>query len=178
MTNEAGGYEAALDQFARGKRLARLAKYVRAQSDDHCDACGSTLPRLLFGLKDAQTERCYFVGQNCLNWLLESGLIARARFRQSSEIAYEREMKVRRDGESGSVVEADEIPVREAARAMSPAAVESGSNAVGAVTEGRWVRQNGALIFEPPRTDFDPMLIVIAISRLSRPRNGALPYDR
>src|SRR5438034_3963215 len=59
VTNETGGYDATLEQFARGKRLARLAKYVRARSDDHCDACGSTLPRLLFGLKDAQTERCY-----------------------------------------------------------------------------------------------------------------------
>ena len=43
---------------------------------------------------------------------------------------------------------------------------------MGPITEGRWVRQNGALIFEPPRTNFDPMLIVIAISRLSRPSNG------
>src|SRR5437660_10419256 len=97
VTNETGGYDATLEQFARGKRLARLAKYVRARSDDRCDACGSTLPRLLFGLKDAQTERCYFVGQNCLNWLLESGLIAHARFSQTSETAYEREMTLRRD---------------------------------------------------------------------------------
>src|SRR5437667_12828046 len=114
VINVTGGYEAALDQFARGKRLARLAKYVRARSDDRCDACGSTLPRLLFGLKDAQTERYYFVGQNCLSWLLEARLVARARFRQSSETAYEREMKLRRDGETGPVVEADEILVGEA----------------------------------------------------------------
>src|SRR5439155_1300867 len=86
VTNETGGYDATLEQFARGKRLARLAKYVRARSDDHCDACGSTLPRLLFGLK-------------------------------------------------------------------------------------------GALIFEPPRTNFDPMLIVIAISRLSRPSSLSRPSN-
>jgi|SRR5437870_283782 len=177
VTNETGGYDATLEQFARGKRLARLAKYVRARSDDHCDACGSTLPRLLFGLKDAQTERYYFVGQNCLSWLLEARLVARARFRQSSETAYEREMKYRREVESGPVVEADEILVREAARAVSPAAVESGSSAVGPITEGRWVRQNGALIFEPPRTNFDPMLIVIAISRLSRPSSLSRPSN-
>src|SRR5438093_12420222 len=103
MTSETGGYEAALGQFARGKRLARLAKYVRARSDDRCDACGSTLPRLLFGLKDAQTERCYFVGQNCLNWLLESGLIAHARFRQPSETAYVRERKLRRQRQTAPV---------------------------------------------------------------------------
>src|SRR6266542_6711999 len=107
VINVTGGYEAALDQFARGKRLARLAKFVHARSDDRCDACGSTLPRLLFGLKDARTERCYFVGQNCLNWLLEAGLVARARFRQSAETAYEREMKLRRDGQPVAV-DADE----------------------------------------------------------------------
>src|SRR5438132_7904492 len=97
MTTETGGYEAALEQFTRDKRLARLAKFVRARPGDRCDACGSTLPRLLFGLIDAQTERCYFVGQNCLSWLLEARLVARARFRQSSETAYEREMELRRD---------------------------------------------------------------------------------
>ena len=98
MTNETAGYEAALRQFASEKGLARLARFVRARAGDRCDACGSTLPRLLFGLKDARTERCYFVGQNCLNWLLEAGLVARARFRQSAETAYDREMKLRRDG--------------------------------------------------------------------------------
>src|SRR5436309_1580728 len=163
VINVTGGYEAALDQFARGKRLARLAKYVRARSDDRCDACGSTLPRLLFGLKDAQTERCYFVGQNCLNWLLESGLIARARFGQTSEIAYEREMKLRRDGQSAPVVHADYIFVPESAGAIPPAAGESASSAVGLVTQGRWDRQDGALVFEQPGTNSDQILILIAI---------------
>ncbi len=162
MTSETGGYEAALGQFARGKRLARLAKYVRARSDDRCDACGSTLPRLLFGLKDAQTERCYFVGQNCLNWLLESGLIAHARFRQTSETAYEREMKLRRDGQSAPVVRADEILVPASAGALPPTAEESASSAVGLV-KGRWVRQDGALVFEQPGTHSDQILILIAI---------------
>ena len=177
MNNETGGYEAALEQFARGKRLARLAKFVRARPSDHCDACGSTLPRLLFGLKDAQTERCYFVGQNCLNWLLEAGLVARARFRQSSETSYEREMNLRRDRESGRVADADQILVPSSAGAMPPAAVESPSKAVGLVT-GRWVRQAGAMVFEQPETDSDGTLILIAISRLSRPSNGAVGYGR
>src|SRR5207249_11542140 len=97
MTNEPSGYETALQEFARDKRLARLARFVRARPDDHCDACGSTLPRLLFGLKDAKTERCYFVGQNCLNWLFEAGSVARARLRQSSENAFEMDMEIRRD---------------------------------------------------------------------------------
>ncbi|TMG05191.1 MAG: hypothetical protein E6I09_05185 [Chloroflexi bacterium] len=175
MTSETGGYEAALGQFARGKRLARLAKYVRARSDDRCDACGSTLPRLLFGLKDAQTERCYFVGQNCLNWLLESGLIARARFRQTSETAYEREMKLRRDGQSAPVVRADEILVPASAGALPPTAEESASSAVGLV-KGRWVRQDGALVFEQPESRLNRVLILIAISGPSYPCNGADGY--
>jgi len=175
VINVTGGYEAALDQFARGKRLARLAKYVRARSDDRCDACGSTLPRLLFGLKDAQTERCYFVGQNCLNWLLESGLIAHARFRQTSETAYEREMKLRRDGQSAPVVRADEILVPASAGALPPTAEESASSAVGLV-KGRWVRQDGALVFEQPESRLNRVLILIAISGPSYPCNGADGY--
>jgi hypothetical protein len=175
MTNETGGYEAALEQFARGKRLARLAKYVRAGSNDHCDACGSTLPRLLFGLKDPQTERCYFVGQNCLSWLLEAGLIARARFRQSSEIAYEREMKIRRDGQSSPAVNADEILVPAAADAMAPLAKNTARPAAFA-TDARWVRQDGALVFEPPAPQSAEILILIAVSLLSDARIGA-GYD-
>ncbi len=175
VINVTGGYEAALDQFARGKRLARLAKYVRARSDDRCDACGSTLPRLLFGLKDAQTERCYFVGQNCLNWLLESGLIAHARFRQTSETAYEREMKLRRDGQSAPVVRADEILVPASAGALPPTAEESATSAVGLV-KGRWVRQDGALVFEQPESRLNRVLILIAISGPSYPCNGADGY--
>src|SRR5207247_5218939 len=121
MTNEPSGYETALQQeFARDKRLARLARFVRARPDDHCDACGSTLPRLLFGLKDAKTERCYFVGQNCLNWLLEAGRVARARFRHSSEIAYEREMELRREEESVPSTDGREIIARPSAAAAPP----------------------------------------------------------
>src|SRR3989441_13020679 len=177
VINVTGGYEAALDQFARGKRLARLAKYVRARSDDRCDACGSTLPRLLFGLKDAQTERCYFVGQNCLNWLLEARLVARARFRHSSEIAYEREMKLRREEESVPSTDGREIIARPSAAAAPPMAVRPASDAVDHTRVGRWVRQNGALILEAPRANLDRMLIIIAISHLSRPSNEAVEYD-
>jgi hypothetical protein len=42
--------------------------------------------------------RHYFVGQNCLAWLLETGLVARARYRQSAEVAYRGEMEMRRNG--------------------------------------------------------------------------------
>ena len=91
-------YEERLRAFAEGKRLGRLAKAVRDPEDGVCDACGSTLPRTLFGLRDTVNDRHCFVGQNCLSWLLEAGLVARARYRQSAEVAYRREMEMRRNG--------------------------------------------------------------------------------
>ena len=91
-------YEERLQEFAAGKRLGRLAKAVRDPEDGVCDACGSTLPRTLFGLRDTVSDRHYFVGQNCLAWLLETGLVARARYRHSAEVAYRREMEMRRNG--------------------------------------------------------------------------------
>ncbi len=44
------------------------------------------------------SDRCYFVGQNCLTWLLETSLVARARYRLSAEVAYRKEMELRRNG--------------------------------------------------------------------------------
>jgi len=93
-------YEERLRAFADGKRLGRLAKAVRDPEDGACDACGSTLPRTLFGLRDTVSDRHYFVGQNCLSWLLETGLVARARYRHSAEVTYRREMEMRRNGAS------------------------------------------------------------------------------
>jgi len=90
-------YEERLRAFAEGKRLGRLTKAVRDPEDGVCDACGSTLPRTLFGLKDTVRGRHFFVGQNCLAWLLETGLVARARYRHSAEVAYRREMELRRN---------------------------------------------------------------------------------
>ncbi len=98
-------YEERLRAFAEGKRLGRLAKAVRAPKDGACDACGSTLPRTLFGLMDTMSERYYFVGQNCLSWLLETGLVAKARYRHSAEVAYRREMEMRRNGAGASTDE-------------------------------------------------------------------------
>ena len=95
-------YQERLRAFAEGKRLGRLAKAVRDPEDGVCDACGSTLPRTLFGLRDTVSDRHYFVGQNCLAWLLETGLVARARYRHSAEVAYRREMEMRRNGTGGS----------------------------------------------------------------------------
>src|SRR3990172_6802207 len=95
-------YEERLRAFAEGKRLGRLAKAVRDPEDGVCDACGSTLPRTLFGLRDTVKDRHYFVGQTCLSWLLETGLVARARYRQSAEVAYRREIEMRRNGADAS----------------------------------------------------------------------------
>ena len=95
-------YEDRLRAFAEGKRLCRLAKAVRDPEDSVCDACGSTLPRTLFGLRDTVSDRYYFVGQNCLSWLLETGRVAKARYRHSAEVAYRREMEMRRNGTGAS----------------------------------------------------------------------------
>src|SRR3990172_3753026 len=98
-------YEERLRAFAEGKRLGRLARAVRDPDESVCDACGSTLPRTLFGLRDTVSGRHFFVGQNCLTWLLETGLVARARYRQSAEVAYRREMEMRRNGAGASTGE-------------------------------------------------------------------------
>ena len=100
-------YEERLRAFAEGKRLGRLAKAVLDPEDGVCDACGSTLPRTLFGLRDTVSDRHFFVGQSCLSWLLETGLVARARYRNSAEVAYRREMEMRRNGASTAT---DESP--------------------------------------------------------------------
>src|SRR4029453_12217058 len=113
----------------------------------------------------------YFVGQNCLNWLLEAKLVARARFRQTSATAYDREMKLRRDGESVAV-DADEILVPAAGEAMPPPFVGESVSTARPPVEGRWVRQDGALVFEQTQAaDLPPIMILIAIGRL--PDGGA-----
>ncbi len=99
-------YEERLRAFAEGKRLGRLAKAVRDPEDGACDACGSSLPRTLFGLRDTMSGRHYFVGQSCLSRLLEMELVARARYRQSAEVAYRQEMEIRRNGTGAPTEEA------------------------------------------------------------------------
>jgi len=96
-------YEERLRAFVEGKRLARLTRVVRDRPGAACDACGSTLPRTLFGLKDVSTGRYFFVGQNCLSWLMGRGSVARARYRQSAITAYELEMKTRLNGSNADV---------------------------------------------------------------------------
>ena len=72
-------YEKKLNEFARGKRLSRLMRPVRDRADASCDACGSTQPRMLYGLKgksaDEDSDRYYFVGDTCLKELVRRGAI-------------------------------------------------------------------------------------------------------
>ena len=116
------GYETRLIAFAEGKHLARLSKVAKERGV--CDACGSTLPRVLFGLRDTVSGRHYFLGQNCLAWLLEQRLVARARYRESAEVAYRREMELR--GQTTLAV-VPEIPAaKHAARQAQPARSANG----------------------------------------------------
>ena len=91
-------YEIRLREFAEGKRLGRLTNTVPSSREDRCDACGSPQPRTLFGLKDTVSDRYYFVGQNCLAWMMDNGMVARARYRDKATSAYSREMELRRNG--------------------------------------------------------------------------------
>ena len=59
-------YEERLWAFAQGKRLRRFRGLLRAPRSTYCDACGSTLPNHLFGLRDMDTKTDYFVGGNCM----------------------------------------------------------------------------------------------------------------
>jgi len=164
------GYETRLIAFAEGKRLARLSRVVKERGV--CDACGSTLPRVLFGLRETVSGRHYFLGQNCLAWLLERRLVARARYRESAEVAYRREMELRGQGMPAVV---PEIPAeKHAARQAQPALSSNGAayaqskeparvNGLVAMPEPRsrfrWVREGSALVLhrvvEPSDTDLE-----------------------
>ncbi len=169
-------YEERLRAFAEGKRLGRLAKAVRDPRGGVCDACGSALPRTLFGLRDTVSGRHYFVGQNCLAWLLETGLVARARYRQSAEVAYRQEMETRRNGTNpadpestpsvGAQTDSFDQMSGQPARQRTLIIVESDSHytALAHIGDGRrrvtaraketrrhqeWRRHDGAVVLEP-----------------------------
>jgi len=83
-------------------------------------------------------------------------------------------MKLRGDGNSNPAVDVDEILLPASTQAMPPSAGESVSSAVGLLS-GRWVRQDGALVFEQPDSQPDRILILIAISGLTQQSNGGPP---
>jgi hypothetical protein len=164
------GYETRLIAFAEGKRLARLSRVVKERGV--CDACASTLPRVLFGLRDTVSGRHYFLGQNCLAWLLERRLVARARYRESAEVAYRREMELR--GQDLPAVVPGIIAAKPAARQVQPARSPNGTaytqskeparvdGLVAAPELGsgfRWVREGSALVLhravEPSEADLE-----------------------
>ena len=65
-------YEDRINEFAQGKRLIRLSRPLRDAANASCDACGSDLPRILYGLRDEASDRCYFVGDLCLKKLVKT----------------------------------------------------------------------------------------------------------
>lgn len=171
-------YENRLISFAEGKRLGRLSRVVRERGV--CDACGSTLPHLLFGLRDTASGRHYFLGQNCLALLMDRGFVARARYRESAEVAYRREMELRGHATPAA---APEVPAaKHATRVQSGRASNAGAyvqsegparvnglpangplDGLAGVPAPRprfqWVREDSALVLhrviEPSATDLE-----------------------
>ncbi len=169
-------YEERLRAFAEGKRLGRLANAVRDPEHGVCDACGSALPRTLFGLRDTVSGGHYFVGQSCLAWLLGTGLIARARYRQSAEVAYRREMEMRGNGANQAdpesapsvAVQTDSLDQTSGQPALRRTLIITQSDghytALAHIGDGRrrvtarareprrrqqWLRHDGAVVLEP-----------------------------
>ena len=66
MISESLTYEERLWVFAQGKRLRRFRGMLRSPRSTFCDACGSTQPTHLYGLRDMDTQTDYFVGSNCM----------------------------------------------------------------------------------------------------------------
>ena len=70
-------YEERLWLFARGKRLRRFRGLLRAPRVTFCDACGSSMPSHLYGLRDMDTKNDYFVGANCMARLSQMVVLER-----------------------------------------------------------------------------------------------------
>ena len=88
-------YEQKLDDFARAKTFRRLSNPIRDRADTFCDACGSNLPRILYGLKEKQSGRYFFVGANCLTELLKRCSVQRRYLKESGRTVYDTEMERR-----------------------------------------------------------------------------------
>jgi hypothetical protein len=81
-------YEERLRAFAQGKRLRRFRGMLRFPCDTTCDACGSALPNYLYGLRDMEGRRDYFVGANCLSRLSQMLVLERPFVRANITSAY------------------------------------------------------------------------------------------
>ena len=205
---EDSSYEVKLRQFADGKRLGRLASAVRDCAHALCDVCGSDLPRTLYGLMDGTSGRYYFVGQNCLARLMESGQVARTRYRQLAAAAYRLEMETRQNNRTRShtVAPGTVLTPRSASRLAEEFAglrrtmlvVESGDEyqAVARLSDGQrtvagrakeplwrlaWSRQDGALVLERvrrPRRALAACVLKAYGSALNLWRAGASPVQK
>jgi len=81
-------FEAKLATFAEGKRLRRFRGVVRNPKDSTCDACGSALPNNLWGLRDMEARKDYFVGSTCLAGLSRMLVLERPFVRANIATAY------------------------------------------------------------------------------------------
>ncbi len=88
-------FERKLDEFAEGKNLVCLSHRMRDRADASCDACGSTQPRTLYALKDQDSGRYFFVGDTCLKELVKRGVIRKRFGKESGQMAFDEEMKLR-----------------------------------------------------------------------------------
>ena len=84
-------------EFSEGKKLIRLPRPVRDRADASCDACGSTLPRMLYCLRNQDSGSYFFVGDTCLKELVKLGTILKTFGKKSGQAAYEEEMERRTD---------------------------------------------------------------------------------
>ncbi len=81
-------YEERLSQFVQGKRLRRFRGMLRTPRNTFCDACGSSLPSYLLGLRDMETRRDYFVGANCTSRLSQMLVLERPYVKADIVAAY------------------------------------------------------------------------------------------
>ena len=68
-TSALSSYDLRLLAFAQNKRLRRFRGLLRSPRSTYCDACGSSLPSNLYGLRDMDAKLDYFVGANCMSRL-------------------------------------------------------------------------------------------------------------
>jgi hypothetical protein len=147
-------YQERLDNFAAGRRFARMRRPVRNRADAWCDACGSVQARLLFGVKDEPSGEVYFVGEHCLQGVAERGVVVRRFLRESAEEAYA--LRCERRGEAPAAVDQD-IP-----RAEVPA---SGSS----VTGGLLGSLTALLVLAAPSTEVGEPGTVISLNLAGEP---------
>lgn len=88
-------YDEQLAEFANEKKFQRLVRPLRGRADASCDACGSSQPRTLYGLKEFESRRFYFVGQNCLSSLTKLGSVTRGFCTDVAGVSFESEMESR-----------------------------------------------------------------------------------